>query len=274
MKRIIVCIFLFYCFTHAYAQKVRNVSARQEGQNIAVYYDLVGNANVDIEMSINGKKHPLKSVSGDVGNRMEEGERKKIIWHVLDEYGATFDAENVVFTVSATPVWRTFLVAEGAMSFAPLQGSGGVMIGRVAKWGYYAKFRSSFMFATGSGSFDTEGAVLNGYGSISSYDLHRKMTGRKRNMELIADIGAMYNMSRNTQYPVCLYFGGGFGMRKQMWELDNNNWVSYSPTSRIGFSGDLGILASLKGFVIEAGVNTINFQYLEVQFGLGYMFNK
>ena len=275
MKRIIVYIFLVaLCVLRTHAQTVTNVTARQEGQNIAVYYDLSGNANVHIEVSINGKNHPLKSISGDVGNRIEEGVRKKIIWHVLDEYGSTFDARNVVFTVSAAPVWRTFLVAEGAMSFAPMQGSGGVMIGRVARWGYYAKFRSSFMFASENGYFDKEGAHLNGYGNISSSELRGIMTGRKRNMDLIADVGAMYNMSRNTKYPVCLYLGGGFGMRKQMWEINNNNWVRYAPTSHIGFSGDFGILASLKGFVIEAGVNTINFQYMEVQFGLGYMFNK
>ena len=274
MKRYILIGFLMCIGLYSYAQGVSNVTSRQEGQNIAIYYDLKGTANVQIEASIDGEKHKLHELSGDVGNRIEEGTRKKITWRVLDEYGGTFDAENVVFTVKVSPVWRTFVVAEGAMSFAPTQFSGGVMLGRVARWGYYAKFRSSFMFAPENGSFDQTGASLNGYGSISSSELRGIMTGRKRNMDLIADVGVMYNMSHNTKYPVCLYLGGGFGMRKQMWEINNNNWVKYTPTSHLGFSGDFGLLASLKGFVIEAGVNTINFQYMEVQVGLGYMFNK
>ena len=257
-----------------YSQKITNVHAQQEGQTIAIYYDLQGNANIRMEMTINGQKMPINAISGDVGKKVKEGKNRKIIWNVLEDVGMTFNAENVVFTVKATSTWNTFIIAEGAMSFAPMQGSGGVMIGRVARWGYYAKFRSSFMFASENGYFDKDGAHLNGYGNISSYDLQSVLTSTKRNMELVADLGMMFNMSRNTKYPVCLYLGGGFGMRKQMWEINNNNWVRYAPTSHIGFSGDFGILASLKGFIIEAGVNTINFQYLEVQFGLGYMFNK
>ena len=255
-------------------QNVTNATACQEGQNIAVYYDLDGNANICLEMTIQGTKHPMYSLSGDIGKYVEKGKKKKIVWHVLDDSGTSFDAKDVVFTVKAFPTWRTFVVAEGAMSFAPLQGSGGVMVGRVARWGYYAKIRSSFMFAPMNGSFDVSTGYLNGYGTININALESRFTGKKRNTELVADIGAMYNMSRSAKYPVCLYFGGGFGMRQQMWEIDHGNWVKYSPSSYIGFSGDLGILASIKGFVVEVGVNTINFQYMEIQLGLGYMFNR
>ena len=273
-KSILLLMFPILLPLAMYSQKITNVHAQQEGQTIAIYYDLRGNANIRMEMTINGQKMPINAISGDVGKRVKEGKDRKIIWNVLEDVGMTFNAENVVFTVKATSTWNTFIIAEGAMSFAPIQGSGGIMIGRVSKWGYYAKLRSSFQFAPVNGSFSSHGAYLNEYGNISTAELQTRFTAQKRNTELIADIGAMYNVSRNTDFPVCVYLGGGFGMRRQMWEIDNNNWVQYSPTSHIGFSGDLGVLASFKGFTIDVGVNTINFRYMEVQFGLGWMFNK
>ena len=153
-KSILLLMFPILLPLAMYSQKITNVHAQQEGQTIAIYYDLQGNANIRMEMTINGQKMPINAISGDVGKRVKEGKNRKIIWNVLEDVGMTFNAENVVFTVKATSTWNTFIIAEGAMSFAPMQGSGGVMIGRVARWGYYAKFRSSFMFASENGYFD------------------------------------------------------------------------------------------------------------------------
>jgi len=259
-----------------YAQKVTNVRSEQKGQDIVVWYDLSGKADISVSMYINGKKKPITRLSGDVGKRINKGIDRKIVWNVLSEYPDGFEADNIVFTVKATPVWRTFLLAEGAISPSPLQGSGGFMVGRAARWGYYLKFRSSFMFAPSrDGEFNNSYITTDGSKmSVTQSDINKLITGNKKKTELICDIGAMCNFSMNSDYPMYVYLGLGYGLRQQMWEFSGNKWLRYNPTSAEGVSVDFGMMFSLKNFLIDVGVNTINFQYAEIQFGLGWLFNK
>ena len=276
MKRLLLILWLTCIpLSHALCQRVTNVRAMQKGDKIVVSYDLSGKADVSVSLKIDGEKKKMTRFVGDVGKNIEKGQDKTIVWDVLAENPDGFNEDNVVFTVCANPVWRTFLLAEGAISPSPLQGSGGFMVGRAARWGYYLKFRSSFMFTAKNGEFSESRVYLNGYtSSMTASELQTLLTSNQRKTELITCIGALYNVSTNVDFPAYIYLGGGFGMRRQMWQTSNNNWLAYSPTSYIGFSGDLGIIASIKGFLIDVGVNTINFQYAEIQFGFGWLFNK
>ena len=100
------------------------------------------------------------------------------------------------------------------------------------------------------------------------------ITGNKKNTELICDIGTICNFSKNPDFPMFVYLGLGYGMRRQMWEFKGGDWFKYYPTAYEGVSVDLGMMFSIKNFLLEAGVNTINFKYAEIQFGLGWLFNK
>lgn len=276
MKRSITLCFLFAITSmFVYAQKVTNVRSEQNRQDIVVWYDLSGKADISVSMYVDGKKKPITRLSGDVGKRINKGIDRKIVWNVLSEYPEGFEADNVQFTVKAYPIWRTFVLVEGALSPSPLQGSGGFMLGRAARWGYYLKFRSSFMFSRVNGEFgpswiQMDGNYLNGRES----DINKLITGNKKNTELICDVGALYNFSRNTDYPMYVYLGIGYGLRRQVWEFNDNIWLKYAPTSFEGASVDLGLMFSIKNFLIDIGVNTINFGYAEIQFGLGWLFNK
>ena len=277
MKRYFLLLLLVYLpFSHVLCQKATNVHAKQKGDSIIVSYDLSGKADISLGLKINGKRRPINHILGDVGKNIAKGQNKKIVWNVLAQNPDGFIEDNVIFTVKPTPVWRTLLVAEGAISPAPLQGSGGFMIGRAARWGYYLKFRSSFMFAPSkNGEFSNSWIEIEGVRTYCSvFDINKLITGRKKNSELICDAGALYNFSMNPDYPMYVYLGIGYGMRQQTWEFINDNWLEYSSTAFNGVSVDLGMMFALKHFILELGVNTINFQYAEIQFGLGWLFNK
>lgn len=88
--------FLFFCFLFYFlglkvnAQKVNNVSFRQEQSNIIVSYNLetTSPCKIMLYVSTDGGKiwqGPLKHVIGDVGDKITSG-NNSIIWEVLEEF--------------------------------------------------------------------------------------------------------------------------------------------------------------------------------------------
>lgn len=275
-KFILIVTVLSLNILHAPCQKVTNVRSSQSGNKIVVLYDLSGKADVSVTMKAGDQKYSATRLSGDIGKGINRGQDRKIIWDVLSEYPDGFEADSVIFTVKATPVWRTFLLAEGAVSPSPLQGSGGFVVGRVARWGYYLKFRSSFSFApSNDGYFSYSYVNLDGTSMpVNQSDINKLITGKTKKTEVICNVGAMCNFSMNTDYPMYVYLGLGYGLRKQMWEFNSDKWLRYNPTAYEGVSVDFGMMFALKNFLLDVGVNTINFQYAELQFGIGWLFNK
>jgi len=88
-------ICLFFIFLVLYnggiqGQSVTNIRALQEGKNIRIYYDLAGKESVRIELYVseNGGsnwKGPLEKVLGDVGEVVQPGNSKSILWELLHE---------------------------------------------------------------------------------------------------------------------------------------------------------------------------------------------
>ena len=96
-------LFLFFTITIS-AQKVTNVSNRQEQSTIIVSYDLETKTPCKIELyvSTNGGttwQGPLKKVNGDVGANVSSGS-KSITWNVLEEF-EELRGNNIVFQVRA-----------------------------------------------------------------------------------------------------------------------------------------------------------------------------
>ena len=69
-----------------------------------------------------------------------------------------------------------------------------------------------------------------------------------------------------------MYLGGGYGKREMQLEMGGGSWVRYAPTSFTGFSGNVGLFGSISGVTLSVGMNTINFNYVEVEAGIGFMF--
>lgn len=83
---IVTLIFLVTLSTNCYSQKVTNIQFEFDKKNIVIYYDLNGSDLqaywVSVYLSEDEGKIiiPLKKVSGDVGDSIRTGTRKKIIW--------------------------------------------------------------------------------------------------------------------------------------------------------------------------------------------------
>jgi uncharacterized protein (TIGR02145 family) len=93
-------------------QSITNVQSKQQGNTIAVTYDLQSNGESIISLLVSedgGKNYtgPLKSVSGDVGTNVEPGANKKIVWDVTKERDI-LHGKNIVFRVEAISKNGTF----------------------------------------------------------------------------------------------------------------------------------------------------------------------
>ena len=77
-----------------------------------------------------------------------------------------------------------------------------------------------------------------------------------------------------------LYAGLGYGQYMRQWEYYNpageERWLLFEPESTAGVSYGAGIIGSMKGVTLSAGVNFIMAQdmakYMEIEAGIGWTF--
>jgi len=98
-----ILVFLFFGIA-IYAQKVSNISSRQEQSTIVVSYDLETKTpcKISLYVSTNGGSSwqgPLTKVTGDVGAKIIMGSRR-ISWKVLEEF-EELRGDNIMFQVRA-----------------------------------------------------------------------------------------------------------------------------------------------------------------------------
>lgn len=260
------------------AENATNVRVRQEGKSIIVTYDLNQKSVVRLLMASGNSDNytELTAVSGNVGKGVPAGESRKIVWKPLEE-NEKFIAQNVRFKVEAQSAYdyyaqnakiKTLVMGQVGYSVAP-QLSYGVMIGQMYKGiGWYVNGQSNFRF----NELTNLSCDKNGYiGSERPF-----YTGNMFTTHLVLNAGFMINAlewtTKNKFNTIGLYIGGGYGRRELQWETTDGLWVKYTPTSHTGFSGNIGLLGSMYGITLSAGVTTINFKYLEVGIGVGFMF--
>lgn len=260
------------------AENAINIRVRQEGKSIIVTYDLSQKSVVRLLMASGNSEHytELKAVSGNVGKAVPAGENRKIVWKPLEE-NEKFIAQNVRFKVEAQSAYeyyaqnakiKTLVIGQVGYSVAP-QLSYGAMIGQMYKGiGWFVSGRSNFQFNT-----PTE-LACNEEGYI---DNERPFyTGNISTTHYIINAGFMMNVlektTKNKFNTLGFYLGGGYGKRELQWETTDGLWVKYVPTSHNGFSGNIGVFGSIYGVTLNVGLNTINFKYVEVEAGIGYMF--
>ena len=258
------------------AQRVTNIRAQQEGREIAVYYDLSARANVTLKVTVDGKNIKPQRLSGDLGKNTEAGEQKRIAWQVLDEKDGKFKAQNVEFSVQANAPWRTFVLAEAGISPMPFQYSAGLMAGAVSRVGAYVKARSSWQFAATDGTIrkDENGWYVSPLdAALSDAEMPYYVIGKTKNMQWLVDAGVMVRLVEPAKTMWYIYAGGGYGVRRQLLQTHDGQWLNYAPTSFEGISVDAGCMMTYKHLAVSLGANTIAFKYAEIQVGIGYVFN-
>lgn len=168
-------------------------------------------------------------------------------------------------------VMKTFILANAAYSFAP-QWSYGAMFGQTYNGvGWFVKGRANYQSAK-----NTNGLVCDKMGAIDG--ITPFYTGKNASSTWMANAGVVIDILELSIKPdhyfdtFGCYIGGGYGVYQHAWEMTSGDWVEYGPTSMAGFSGSIGLMGSVRGFTLMAGVTTINFKNIEVEAGIGWMF--
>jgi len=100
----IVFVLFFFQDISLAQEKVDNVRVEQVGEDVYIYYDLLGDEDeyqVKVRGSSDGGRTytlPMKSVSGDVGRSVRPGRGKRIIWKALNDAGE-LEGDAFVFEV-------------------------------------------------------------------------------------------------------------------------------------------------------------------------------
>ena len=90
MKYTILLLALLCTALHTRAQRVTNVTAEQQGQELLIHYHLEADGPVEVLLYLSTDRGsrwegPLKSCSGDVGPNVAPGSGKRIRWEVLKD---------------------------------------------------------------------------------------------------------------------------------------------------------------------------------------------
>lgn len=284
MRKYFLIFLLFIFALPIIAENVTNVRVRQEGKSIIVTYDLSQKSVVRLLMA-SGESDvytELKAVSGNVGKGVPAGENRKIVWKPLEE-NEKFIAQNVRFKVEAQSAYdyyaqnakiKTLVMGQVGYSVAP-QLSYGVMIGQMYKGiGWFANARSNFQTKHSTDLHTSHGSD----GGISAGELEETpfFSGKSNKSHFDVNAGFMMNFlewsTKNKFNTFGCYLGIGYGDRTLQWETTDGIWVDVSYHTYRGVSANLGFFGSVLGATISAGISTINFEYMEVEMGIGFMF--
>lgn len=163
---------------------------------------------------------------------------------------------------------KTLVMGQIGYSVAP-QMSYGAMLGQMyGGYGWYVSARSNFQFGKKTiASCDENGMVDGGllFYSGNTQTTHFVINGG-------FTMNCLEKATKNKFNTLGFYVGAGYGKRELQWETTDGNWIAYAPTSASGFSGNVGLIGSVCGLTLNVGVTTINFKYVELELGIGFVF--
>lgn len=175
---------------------------------------------------------------------------------------------------------NTFVLAEGGYAVNPAW-SVGLMAGqvygevtRVMGIGWYVKGRSNFQTTKA-----IEGLHIYEGGLVGITDpIMPAYTGKRRFTEWNVNAGVVLNflnkrslnLHKNSMFG--MYAGLGYGQYSRYWQIEDGRWIEYAPAATHGVSFGGGVIGSIKGLTISAGVNSIMAKYMEIEMGLGWTF--
>ncbi|MBO5817108.1 MAG: hypothetical protein J6R26_04080 [Paludibacteraceae bacterium] len=175
---------------------------------------------------------------------------------------------------------NNFMMLHGAFAMNPawsLGVMGGQVYGEVTRVmgiGWYAMGRSNFQKIDAiKGLHIYEGGIVGVIDGIQP-----AYTGKTRFSEWNLNAGVVLNflnkqslnLPKNSMFG--LYAGLGYGQYTRYWEIVGGEWIEYAPSSVKGLSFGGGLIGSIKGVTISAGVNTIQAKHMEIEMGLGWTF--
>ena len=181
---------------------------------------------------------------------------------------ASQEKQNRYEQYSQNATIKTLLSAQIGYSVSP-QWSYGVLFGQMySGYGWYVSGRSDFRFGTSAVATCDADGLVEGVKPFYS--------GNTQSSHLAIHGGFMMNVlesvTKNKFHTLGFYVGGGYGKRELLAETTKGEWIKYAPTSHAGFAGNVGLFGSVAGVTLHAGVSTINFKYMDLEVGIGFMF--
>lgn len=233
-------------------------------------------SNKEIKQNTSIHSLPLENVACDTGTYQLKIAKKKFF-----DYNRTIsinEGDNIILSPKMRPhMTNTFIVAEAGVALNPSWGVG-LMVGQVygevtngCGIGWYIQGRSNFKTTK-----VVDGLMIDKGGTIRGVKPY--YTGEQRTNELIVNAGLVLNFlnkqqpNRNKRSMFGLYAGLGYGQYARSWEIEDGRWLVYGPSAAKGISFGGGLIGSVKGFTINAGINTIQAKYVEIEAGLGWTF--
>lgn len=163
---------------------------------------------------------------------------------------------------------KTLVMGQMGYSVSP-QLSFGALVGQMYRgYGWYVSGRSNFQFGHSAMYSCDAAGLVNGVKPFYS--------GNTKTSHLSVSAGFMMNVlekvMKNKFNTLGFYVGGGYGKRELLAEATSGEWIKYAPTSHNGFVANLGVFGSVAGVTLNIGVSTINFKYIDLEMGVGFMF--
>ena len=227
-----------------------------------------------VELPLENKKCGLGQYALTIKKPKHHTWKKKVVVH---------PGEHVeVYPVPLKKAYQhnTFVLAEGGFAVNPAW-SVGVMAGqvygevtRVMGVGWYVKGRSNFQTTKA-----IEGLHIYPGGLVGIINpIMPAYTGKRRFTEWNVSAGVVLNflnkrslnLHKNSMFGV--YAGLGYGQYSRYWQIEDGRWIEYAPAATHGVSFGGGVIGSIKGLTISAGVNSIMAKYMEIEMGLGWTF--
>lgn len=192
---------------------------------------------------------------------------------------------------SNTPVKskrKTFFLANFATPFKTNMWGVGLTFGQMYNGhGWYLKGRSNFQAlktlsdvrSDENGAiiatddifyYDYNGDYINDLGVVPFYSGNTKTSTWMVSMGYAMDFLNKKSL-RSKHSAMGMYIGLGCGASRYGLETTDGVWIEYDPWSAMGVSVDAGLMVSMGGFTIAAGLTTINFKTVEAEFSVGFM---
>lgn len=169
-------------------------------------------------------------------------------------------------------VMKTFILAQAGYSLVP-QLSYGLMLGQTYDGlGWFVDARSDFHTPVSTIATCDKGGVIDGIMPFYNPEGNTSSATWHVNAGFVVDILELSIKPNHYFDTFGFYIGAGYGVYQHAWQLNTGNWVEYGPTSARGVSAIAGVIGSVHGFTLKAGVSTIEFKYMEIEAGIGWMF--
>lgn len=140
----------------------------------------------------------------------------------------------------------------------------GVMVGFLKRNGFYVKALASL--ESGASSY------VCGESGVIQADGQPCYPYCKSDVATHPGFSVSAGYLRELWKPLIVYVGAGYGSRKVIWETIDDEKVENDGLSAVGVAAECGAILRLGKFAVSCGVQTVNFTYSEMQFGLGIIF--